>query len=151
MCYSRQPPVNRVELKGLRDLNTPVLPSSLSARTMGCFPPLHHPLLPPSLPTIAKSLNRQESSSYCSATSVSVRPFSLFISFCLYRPLSHLLYSLHRGESTHLPSCRATPLPSISPHSPPRGDWYQHPPSFPSSLSTPSSPYTFPPPLSFLL
>lgn len=75
---------------------------------------------------------------------------SLFISFCLHRPLSHLLYSLHRGESTHLPSCRATPLPSISSYSPLGGDWYQHPPSFLSSLSTPSTIYTLSPPLSLL-
>ena len=69
---------------------------------------------------------------------------SLFISSCLYRPLSHLLYSLHRGESTHLPSRGATPLPSISLYSPLGGDWYQHPPPFLSSLSPPSSLYTFP-------
>lgn len=105
----------------------------------------------PLSPTIAKNPSRQESSSYRSATSVSVCPFSLLISFCFYRPLSHLLYSLHRGESTHLPSRRATPLPSISSHSPLGGDWYQHPPSFVFSLSTPSSLYTFSTPLSLLL
>lgn len=55
---------------------------------------------------------------------------SLFISSCLYRPLSHLLYSLHRGESTHLPSRGATPLPSISLYSPLGGDWYLRPPPF---------------------
>lgn len=75
---------------------------------------------------------------------------ALFISFCLYQPSSHLLYSLHRGESTHLPSCRATPLPSISFYSPLGRDWYQHPPSF-LSLSSPSSLYTFSTPLSLLL
>ena len=70
---------------------------------------------------------------------------SLFISLCLYRPLSHLFYSLHWGESTHLPSCRATPLPSLSPYSPLGGDWYHHPLSFLSSLSTPSRLHTFSP------
>lgn len=62
---------------------------------------------------------------------------SFFISLCLYRPLSLLLHSLHRGESTHLPSCRATPLPSIRPYSPPGGDRsYQRPPSSLSSVSS---------------
>lgn len=104
--------------------------------------------IPPSLSLsllLLKNLSRQENSSHRPSTSVSVYPFSLFISFYLYRLLSHLLYSLHRGESTHLPSCRVTPLPSISSCSPLGGDWYQHPPSFLSSLSSPSSLYTFSP------
>lgn len=142
LCYSRQPAVNRVELKGLRDLNTPVLPSSLSARTMGRFPstpPSLHPSL--SLPLLKISADGKAPPTASPLLSACVH--SLFISFCLHRPLSHLLYSLHWGESTHLPSCRATPLPSISSYSPLGGDLYQHPPSFLSSLSTSSSLYTF--------
>lgn len=111
--------------------------------------------IPPSLsyPVFAKNLSRQEGSSCPSSTSLCQRMsiLSLFISLCLGRPLSHLHYSLHLGESTHLPSYRATPLPSINSYSPLGGDWYQHPPSFLSSLSTPSCLYIFSPPLSLLL
>lgn len=120
---------------------------------MGYFPLLHHPSIPLP-PYLCRKKSRQTGKlllllllHFCQRMSI----LSLFISSCLYRPLSHLLYSLHRGESTHLPSCRATPLPSINFYSPLGWDWYQHPPPFLSSLSSPSSLYTFSPPLSLLL
>lgn len=139
-----------VELKGLRDLNTPVLPSSLSARTMGCFlSPLPFPLPPTppsSLPTAAKNLNRQEGSSYSSAAPVSVRPSSLFISSFTYRPSSHLLHSLQQIHPPPLLQNNPTAI---------------NQPSFSSggqigigallsfsSMSPPSSPYTLPSPFS---
>lgn len=119
------------------------MPSSLSTLDNKIFPSSSPPIYPsPSL-----SLGRELLP--CSSTSVNACPLSPLSPLCLYQPLSPLPDSLHRGESTHLPSRCENPLPSISFSSLLEGDWYLQPPPFLSPLSPAS---TFSPPVtSFLL
>lgn len=144
MCCSRQSAVNRVKLKGLRDLKIPFLPSSLSAKTMQCFPVPQQPSIP-----LYLCLKSQQTAMlllhFCQRTSI----LSLALSapaFIGHHRTSSIL-SAEQNPPT-LPSCGSTPLPSISLHSPPEQDWDQYPPSFLSSMSTPPM---YPSPLSLLL
>lgn len=120
MCNSRQPAVNRVELKGLGDLNTPVLPSSLSARTMGCFPLFHHP----SLPTVAKiSADRKAPPTAPPLLSACVHSLPLSLSASIGHYLTFSILSIEENPPTSPPAeqphChQSTPILG--------GDWYHH-------------------------
>lgn len=85
-------------------------------------PSLHPSIAPPHY-LGGKSLRIEGSPSSPPSTSVSPCPFSLSLSLrCRYQPSSLLPHSSHWGVSTHLPSCGATPPPSISDWSP-LGGW----------------------------
>lgn len=86
---------------------------------MGYLPPPPHPSIAPPHYLDGKSLSIEGSPSSPLSTSVSPCPFALSLSpCCCYQPSSLLPHSSHWGVSTHLPSCGATPLPSISYWSP---------------------------------
>lgn len=98
MCYSSQPAVNRVELKDLRDLNTPVLPTSLSIETMLCLPLLHHPsiLLPFYLCKKSQQTGKPLLLLFHFCQRMSILPLSLYILVPLSAIISPPLFSPSR-------------------------------------------------------